>query len=94
MNLLIYSLAAFGLAWIVGHSKISLLPREWVATKSRFLVSLLECVGCFGVWQGLAAHMLDLQFVRLFNDWRDAIMLALFTCAGNLVLGRFVGVVE
>jgi hypothetical protein len=41
LELLFYSLAAFGLVYIVGHARISLRPREWLAD-----VGLGEEFGC------------------------------------------------
>ena len=63
-----YSLAAFGLAYIVGHSSISLPvrmlmdPGEELKTPSQalrsFLLMLAECPACFGFWTGAVAGML------------------------------------
>jgi len=63
-----YTLAAFGLAYIVGHSSISLpfrmlldpgdnytRPREALRA---FVLTLAECPACFGFWTGACAGML------------------------------------
>ena len=68
MSLWFYSLAAFGLAYIVGHSSISLPfrmlmdPGENITTPPQafraFLLMLLECPACFGFWTGACAGLL------------------------------------
>lgn len=68
MGLLFYTVAAFGLAYIVGHSAISLPfrmavdPGPDVTTPSRvfwaWFLMLIECPACFGFWTGLFAGML------------------------------------
>lgn len=63
-----YTLAAFGLAYVVGHSSISLpfrmlldpgedytRPREALRA---FVLTLAECPACFGFWTGACAGML------------------------------------
>lgn len=68
MGLFFYTVAAFGLAYIVGHSVISLPIRIAVdpgqelrgprdAARAWFLM-LIECPACFGFWTGLFAGML------------------------------------
>ena len=68
LGLLFYAVAAFGLAYIVGHSVISLPlrlavdPGPEIKTQrdvfwSWFLM-LIECPACFGFWTGLFAGML------------------------------------
>lgn len=51
-------LSLYGIAWVVGQSKISLPMREELQLKGdigRFFLTLFECVGCFGFWEGLIA---------------------------------------
>lgn len=68
LGLLFYAVAAFGLAYIVGHSVISLpfrmaidpgadvhTPRQVFCA---WLLMLVECPACFGFWTGLFAGML------------------------------------
>lgn len=68
MGLFFYTVAAFGLAYIVGHSVISLPLRIAVdpgqelrgpkdALRAWFLM-LIECPACFGFWTGLFTGML------------------------------------
>lgn len=89
--LIVYAFIAFALAWIVGHAHVS-YPFRLALSKGgalgRVIVTLLECVGCFGFWEGLAAYLLHLSPNPL-NHWWEA---ALFTTASNLVLARFAGI--
>lgn len=68
LGLFFYAIAAFGLAYIVGHSVISLPIRMAIdpgqelrgpADAARAWILLLaECPACFGFWTGLFAGML------------------------------------
>lgn len=95
MNLFIYTFAVFGLAYIVGHSKISLDFRTWLSTKSRWAIELLECVACLSFHTGWISYLLGVRIVGSYGPWwLDMIVAALYTCASSLVLGKFVGIVE
>lgn len=98
MNLLIYSFAVFGLAWVVGHSKISLPFRLWFAKLGPFgllFVTMLECVGCFSFHIGWITWLAGIRLTGSWSHtWLDVIVAALYTAASSLVIGRFVGVVE
>jgi len=51
-----FLLAQFGLAYIVGHSEIS-LPWRTLLARSQYgerLVKFVECPACFGFWAGAA----------------------------------------
>lgn len=52
MSLFLYFAAAFGLAFIVGHSYITRPVREVLVLRAPTLVILLECPACFGTWVG------------------------------------------
>ncbi len=91
LDALLYVFAAFGFAYVVGHSVISRTAREalWeageVAPITRWLVMLVECPACLGFWTGLVAG--------LVSGWRSrAILLAFFTSGTNLVLATFTGI--
>lgn len=68
MGLFFYTVAAFGLAYIVGHSAISLPfrmavdPGPDVNSPAKvfwaWFLMLIECPACFGFWTGLFAGML------------------------------------
>lgn len=95
MNLFIYSFAVFGLAWVVGHSKISLPSRTWLAARSKFAVELLECVGCFSFHVGWISWLIGVHLTGTWGPpWVDMIVAALYTATSSLVIGRFVGIVE
>lgn len=68
LGLFFYTFAAFGLAYIVGHSSISLpfrmlmdpgeeMATPWDALRA-FALVLLECPACFGFWTGAFAGLL------------------------------------
>lgn len=66
MNLVLYFLAAFGLAYIVGHSAISMPLRLFIAGPSEkprvfftTLIELIECPACLGTWIGLIVGGLE-----------------------------------
>jgi hypothetical protein len=91
---LVYAVAAFGFAFIVGHSRISLPARALMQTVGerllpiaalpfRFVLMLIECPACLGFWEGLAYA---LAFHPSWASWWE---LALFTSGSNFLLGRF-----
>lgn len=139
--LALFFFAAFGFAFIVGHSKISLPFRIWVGGITRavdetasdewtervreqlvklgkdphwvsrplvpvlgpFLVALVECVGCLGWWTGAVVGALCPAFVQLaapgidelaLSWWSCGLILGLATSGVNMLLGKFVGMVE
>lgn len=105
ISLLVYAVASFGFAYIVGHSKISLPMRQMIdpgaptvemtggkVARGVFLM-LLECPACLGFWTGL--------FAALFlNVWPDVSHLgsplacALFTSGSNLLLSKLGGLLD
>lgn len=90
LHLLIYLLSAFGLAYIVGHARISRGARERLFRVLPFFVELLECPACFGTWEGIFAGLaLDVPAQLGFTKWYTAVpAFALMTCATNLLLAR------
>lgn len=102
MTQLVLLFAGFGLAYVVGHSSISVWPRRLLygpawkegepITFRRRLVELLECPACGGIWVGAT-----------FGVWSDALVqgpIALrvlgtgFAVAGfNYVAARIVNLV-
>jgi hypothetical protein len=73
-------LACYGLAWIVGSAKISLWAREGIAKPFPLLVELLECVGCFGFWEGFG-----LAFTT-GHRWFENVSFGFAVAASNLIL--------
>lgn len=54
-------LAAYGLSWILGRSKITLGVRQWLdradsegLSPAGWMLALLECPACTGWWLGIA----------------------------------------
>lgn len=81
------TLAAFGLAYIMGQSKITQAPREMVSRSKlkvvHFMLDLIECPACFGFWIGLGGALL--------NGWGwRSIVAACYICASNLLLWSIV----
>lgn len=99
IDFLFFALASFGLAYIVGHSKISLPFRmlldpttdtmKWRHTRTWFL-ALLECPACLGFWEGLLYGLI----VRPAWNPHPWYVLALIICATNLYLAKITGLME
>ncbi len=95
--LLVYALASFGFAFIVGWSKISLPFRMWLGARNQlavvWLLALVECPACLSTWTGFAAgawawkHGLTAPLGWFTSMW----VAGLFTCASSLILARVVG---
>lgn len=81
IQLIIYSIAAFGLAYIIGHAQITNFIRIFfweycwfegmrVETGGRYpfriLVELMECPACLGWWIGFISGL-----VGLFTQYQD-----------------------
>lgn len=94
--LIVYTVAAFGLAYIAGHSVITRYLREllWeageVAPITRWLVMLVECPACLGFWLGLLAGALG--FTPEPVSIRTAFAFALYTAGSNFLLGKLTGI--
>ncbi len=94
-----YTIAAFGLAYVVGQAAISKRPRDWLAGLNRvgqFIVELLECPACFGFWTGALVESVGLwpQSIPGHAPWVARILYAgLYTSASNLILAIATGIV-
>lgn len=106
-GLFFYTVAAFGLAFILGFSKISLPVRMWIDPGSKvttflrlirlFILTLIECPACLGFWTGF---LYGLWVFGVFEppifdgaSTSFAVMLGLYTCGTNFILGRVTGLV-
>lgn len=96
--LLFYSIAAFGFAYIVGHSVITRQLREFIFDVTfagipvlQWIVALLECPACLGFWTGFAAAMFDI--VPSFGIG-SAVLWGLFTAGSNYTLARLTRLIE
>jgi hypothetical protein len=58
----VYLLACAGLTWVFIASKLFERPRLCLASKSKFLASLLSCAFCTGFWSSLGLYYV------LFNN--------------------------
>lgn len=88
-------LAAFGLAYIVGFSKIS-LPFRIALTPGdhkqglvfwcmRTFVEMIECVACFGFWEGVVMAQLGVWAPFGVSFWQT-IAAGCLVSATNLIL--------
>lgn len=98
----VYTIATFGLAWIMGHSPVTRRMREGLFTLAPILVDLVECPACFGThigfWGGLlsagwVARLLDLRHTFSFAV-ACATTMALYTTGANYLLGRATGLIK
>lgn len=81
-----FFLAAFGVAWAVGHSRASRGLREWIFERTPLFVDLLECPGCLGFYLGFAFGLWEL------HTFTGALFLGFATVGSNVILGRLTGV--
>jgi hypothetical protein len=109
LGLLFYTVAAFGLAYIVGHSAISLPlrilmePPDLRGPQDAFrawALMLIECPACFGFWTGLLGGMVYAALDGPLYPQEGvlarllfAVGLALYTCGANFILARFTGLI-
>lgn len=98
IGLVIYFLAAFGLAYIVGHSVISQPVRTFIGgpvDKPRaylgLFIALIECPACFGTWIGLVAGAIYPILFWSASWWVGAIVGACATAGVNFMLGTWTG---
>ncbi len=96
----IYALAAFGFAYIIGFSKISLPFREWLEifgrrfAPARWLLALIECPACVGFWWGVAlANTPWALALGSGTAFERSIGHGLVTTALNLLLAKAVGLI-
>ena len=91
-TLVVLAAAAFGLAYVVGHARISDGLRDWIASvpggPAQWTVKLLECPGCVGWWTGFAWAL------ARGMGWRMAVLLGFATCGSNTFLALQCGLVR
>jgi hypothetical protein len=92
MTLLFYTLLIFGISYVLGHAKISLGPREWIARRQgklwHWLLDLIECPACLSWWLGLAASF---AWPSLPPVQPACLTLPFFSAATSFLLGRVTG---
>ncbi len=100
-ELLLFTVANFGLAFVVGHSKISMPLRmlidpgriDSMAKAARaWLIMLLECPACLGFWGGgLYAHFTGYSFGFPAAGFLATLGFALYACGANFLLSALSG---
>lgn len=98
MMWLCYSVALFGLCYVIGHSKITLYPREQI-NRVRFLrwpLALIECPACFSFWIGLfTAWMWPIHTINIVGStFAHPLIFAFLSCGSSAIIGLFTGLME
>jgi len=97
IDLIFFTMACFGLMYVIGHSVISLSIRERIARlpapRWRFwFITLIECPACLGFWIGLAAGLFGyVPILVLLSPIPHpilAIVWGLYIAGTNYVLAR------
>ena len=101
LALFFYTIAVFGLAYIMGHAKVSLGIRTQIFNMggvAAWLVELVECPACLGThlgfWFAVFAPWVWLNSIIPLptTTWFSAgVLLGLYTCGTGFVLGRATG---
>lgn len=97
LAVLLHFWSAFGFAYVVGHSHISLPFRDLLSrvAAARWLLILIECPACLGFWLGaVPAYFGHSLIPGLGAAALVALVVGLATCASNLLLARFAGLSE
>jgi len=91
IDLLVYAVSAFGLAWCISNSKISFPLRLRLAElRWTWTLALLECPACTGWWLGIFAYFAG-ETPSSIGQWWIA---GLFTMASNLLLAKLTGLLD
>lgn len=94
LELFLYSVFAFGLAVVLGHSTITQRPRQFLFDKcgpfGKFLVELLECPTCAGWHMGWILVLLQLS-PTFERSWKGALIATFYTAGSNYLLARLTG---
>lgn len=90
--LLIYTVAIFGVAYVCGHSAISLSIREWIATtRFGFVLALIECPACLSWWLGLGVGLAGPPGYLADLSSMPAFVLAFYSAGSSYILARLTG---
>jgi hypothetical protein len=90
--LLIYTIAIFGFVYIVGHARISLPVREWIATTPfAAVLALIECPACLSWWCGLGAGFGGFAPIPFPSLTVAAFALAFYSAGSSYLLARLTG---
>jgi hypothetical protein len=90
-----YSVSAFGFAYVVGHSVISMPVREWIARHPghywQLFLAVIECPACFGWWVGFAGGIAAF-IADPFVSGLLPVFLPFYTAGSNYILARLTGI--
>lgn len=92
MAWMLYFFAAFGFAWGVGYSHVTLPFREWLAKggwASKWLLIGLECPGCLGWHIGYLSVLCEVAPISR-SLWH-CVLMAFVTAGANILLARIAG---
>lgn len=100
-------LAAFGFAYIMGHSVISLPVRVLLGGADHpkpfeplipyvgpFLVALVECPACLGWWTGVGIALVTSPAIGFWPTVFEAVRMGCMVSGSNFVLGRVTGLMQ
>lgn len=101
-SLVFFTFAAFGLAYIVGHARISLPIRQWIfpsrdgegrvevlLNQLRIMfVELIECPACFGFWIGFIGS------VAVKNSFIASLCWGCYISGVNFLLGKLTSLIK
>lgn len=88
--LIVWALTHFGLAYIVGHSVISVGFRRRLYKGAPLVVDLLECPACFGFWAGCFAGI-AMRTVNPDQPVELFFLFGLFTSGSNKLIAHLAG---
>lgn len=76
MEILIWALSSYGMAFIILWGSIFDTPREWLKSKNKFFYDLLSCIICTGTWVGFfMSIMVWSPAAHYFNcNWLIAVL--------------------
>lgn len=96
IELIVYALVVFGIAYGIGHTKLTYGFRKWLSHGNAaqvWLLLLLECVFCVSFHLGwLAVYFKVAPFFD--RDLRGGLECAFFSAATSLILGRTAGLLD
>lgn len=94
-DLVRFLLVCYGLAWIVSSAKVSYAFRTWL-DKNGFstTVELLECVGCFGFWEGFIYRLSEIRLDFSPSDLGSAVAAGFLVAGSNMLLNTVIVIGE
>lgn len=99
IQLLVFTLAVFGVAYVLGYAKITFQLRSKLDRPGfrKWLLDLLECVACTSWWMGNFAFLAGIA-PEIFYTWRSLVVgqmvCAFYCCASSLILAKFTGLTD